>query len=104
MRPEQAPPAPPQLELLLEAFGDIHRPAIVPEFGIIALGHLVVKDDEIANELIFGNQQVVVLLDLNRVETGVGKQCEDPEYSLLDQVDAGRFKRFDEPARETDRD
>ena len=46
----------------------------------------------------------VVFVALDRVEALVGEQREQPRDAGLDQVDAGRFQRLDEAARQAERD
>ena len=72
---EDAPLAAPQLDLLGQAVRDIHRPAMVPELGIVALGGVVVQDDEVADVLVFLDQARVVFVDLaSGSKPVVGKQ------------------------------
>src|SRR5205823_1995087 len=50
---EHAPLAAPEIDLLRQAVWNLHRPAMIPELGIIASGRPIMEDDEVADALLF---------------------------------------------------
>ena len=83
-----------------EPVRDRHRPALIPELGIVALGRIVVEDDEVADVL---ERPCICRLYSSR-STGLkrlsGNRREQLGDAALDEVDAGRFERLDEAARQ----
>ena len=95
---------PPHLQLARQAFGHLHVADIAPELRVVALGGLVMQDDEIAHVIEQLAHAAVVLVALQRADRLAGKQREQPRDAVLDQVDAGRFERLHEARRKPDGD
>src|SRR6476469_8660243 len=77
---------------------------MVPERIAGPAGDLVVRDDEVTHVLILGARLQIVLVDVRCGETGRGKHGEQPVDTGLDQVDARRLERLQEPGGKADRD
>ena len=61
------------------------------------------EDDEVADVLEHVLHLAVIFVALERVEAPVREQREQLGDAALDEVDAGRFERLDEPARQAQR-
>ena len=92
-----------QRQLVRQAIGDAHRPAIGPEGFGPAIG-VIMQDQEIADRAPFEIGLAVELGDVRRVEAGAREQAQQPGDARLDQMDAGRFERLHEPRRQPERD
>jgi hypothetical protein len=86
--------------------GDLHVAAMAPEGRVVAvaLGGLVVQDDEVADALVFEVALAIEFVDSGRIETGVRQQANHPDHSRLDQVQAGGLQRLQEAAGQADGD
>ncbi len=87
-----------QFETLVQTVRHSHGPHVVPEIGIVALGRVVMQDQEVAHPFELQVHPAVVFLDLNHAVMALGKQFEQFRDTFLDQVDAGGFERFEETA------
>jgi hypothetical protein len=99
---EEAAMAPPQLQLFLQAVGYPHLATLLPEW-LAALVGVIVKDQKVADALIFECCGAIVEIDVSLVEIAIREQVEQLEYSGLDQVDARGFERLHEPRGEAQR-
>jgi hypothetical protein len=61
-------------------------------------------DQEVADPFVLQARLPVVFVDEQRVEVPVGEQCQEFGDARLDQVDAGRLQRLQEPARQSERE
>src|SRR3546814_4598592 len=93
-----------QGDLAREAVGRLHRPAIIPERRIVAPRRVEMEDDEIADILRQILHRAIIFVALDIGAALVGKQGDQLGDAGLDKVDAGRFERLDEPARQPERD
>ena len=87
-----------------ERVRDAHMLAVAPELRVLALGHLVVGDDEVADRFVLKAHLVVEPVDQDRVGLAHRKEVEELGDRRLDEMDAGRFQRFEEPARQAERE
>jgi hypothetical protein len=62
------------------------------------------EDDEVAHVLEHVLHLPIIFVPLDRVEAPVGEQSEQLGDAALHEVDAGRFQRLDEAARQAERD
>ncbi|EEF25313.1 conserved hypothetical protein, partial [Ricinus communis] len=92
-----------QVDLVLQRVGHLHVGAIAPEFGIRAVRELVVQDDEVAHEFVALRGQAVEFVGQFRAAVAVGEVLEQPADRQFDDVDARRFERFEEAARQAHR-
>ena len=60
------------------------------------------QHEKVADTLEFEIHQPVVFAPVGGFDRRSGKQVDEIEDAALDQVDAGRFERFEEPASQTD--
>src|SRR5690349_17308816 len=65
---------------------------------------MIVEDDEVADALHLEGCARIVILARCVGDFSGRKQVDQPRDRGLDQVNAGRFKRFDETGRQTDGD
>src|SRR5687767_13416550 len=70
----------------------IHRPAIVPEWTVVAFGGLVVKNDEVADLLELEDRPPVVIVDVVLIERLVREIREQACNGGLDKVDGRGFQ------------
>ena len=77
---------------------------MVPEGRVIALGRVVVQDDEVAHLLELGLRAGVETVDIGLFETGAREHLQQFGDAGLDQVDRGRFQGFDEARGQADGD
>ncbi|PAV70131.1 hypothetical protein WR25_17275 [Diploscapter pachys] len=101
---EQPPLAAPQLQLAGQAVRQRHGADAIPEWRVGPPGLGIMQDDEVADVLVQIVQLAVEFVAFGRVEARVGEHRDDPLNARLDQMDAGRFERFDEAARQPQRD
>src|SRR3546814_13774507 len=74
-----------------------------PEGAVAAVGHLVMKDQEVAD---LGGIQfllVVIFGDVARADATRRQHADEAQHRALDQMDRGRFQRLHEAARQADR-
>src|SRR3546814_8234270 len=69
-----------------------------------ALVGVIVEDDEVADAFVIEANPAVIGVDIGGVEIAVREMCQQPGDAVLDQVDAGRFDRFEEARGESQRD
>ena len=69
---------------------------MVPEGRVIALGRVVVQDDEVAHLLELGLRAGIEAVDIGLFEAGAREHLQQFGDAGLDQVDRGRFQGFDE--------
>ena len=79
-----------------------HIAAVAPERGIVAFGGLVMQDDEITDRLVLVCHGAVILFGQQRIEGLARPKIEQFHQARLNQVNAGRFERLQEPAGEAD--
>ena len=65
--------AAPQLDLLVEAVGHLHRPDMIPEARIVAVGGVVMKDQEVADPVIFEVDEPVERIAVGRIDPAIGE-------------------------------
>ena len=76
---------------------------MIPEsFALAPVGHIV-EQEEIADMRIFAPHVAIVGIGKRRVETAIWEQVEQPVQPRVDQVDTGRFERFEKARRQPDR-
>src|SRR3546814_5139421 len=78
--------------------------SIIPERRIVAPRRVEMEDDEIADILRQILHRAIIFVALDIGAALVGKQGDQLGDAGLDKVDAGRFERLDEPARQPERD
>src|SRR3546814_5655563 len=76
---------------------------MAPEGRVVALGRLVVEDDEVADILIEVAHAAIIFVAFERADRLVGKEGEQALDAVLDEVDARRFERFQKARRQTER-
>ncbi|MHC1608583.1 hypothetical protein KO13_14540, partial [Listeria monocytogenes] len=81
----------------------IHACALPPERRVVALGGLVMQDQEIADAFVFEAGLPVVLVHQHRVAVAIREHRQQPADAGLDQVDAGGFQRLHETGGQTQR-
>src|SRR5581483_538737 len=91
-----------QLDLMMQAIGNGHVAAVIPERSLTP-ARVVVQDDEVADRLVAAAHQAVVFLRELRLEPAVGEELDQPADAGLDQVDARGLERLEETAGETER-
>src|SRR3546814_7466273 len=77
---------------------------MAPEGRVVALGRLVVEDDEVADILIEVAHAAIIFVAFERADRLVGKEGEQALDAVLDEVDARRFERFQKARRQTESD
>src|SRR3546814_15784307 len=77
---------------------------MAPEGRVVALGRLVVEDDEVADILIEVAHAAIIFVAFERADRLVGKEGEQALDADLDEVDARRFERFQKARRQTESD
>src|SRR3546814_11815187 len=77
---------------------------MAPEGRVVALGRLVVEDDEVADILIEVAHAAIIFVAFERADRLVGKEGEQALDAVLDEVDARRFERFQTARRKTESD
>src|SRR3546814_11590160 len=73
-----------------------------PEGAVAAVGHLVMKDQEVAD---LGGIQfllVVIFGDVARADATRRQHADEAQHRALDQIDRGRFQRLPAAARQAD--
>ena len=61
------------------------------------------QDQEIANTLVFGAQDLVVTVDFGAAVIAIGEQRQEHGDAALDEVNAGGLQRFEKTRRQSDR-
>jgi hypothetical protein len=84
--------------------GTGHLRSLLPVGRVAAVGHLVVQDDEVADEFDLGPGLGVEFVDVALADALRGEVLQQAHDGALDQVDAGRLDRLQEAARQADRD
>ena len=90
------------LDVLAQGVWDRHVRAVAPQLAVAAPIEVVVQDQEIAHALQLAIGNAVVIIAHGRIEIPVRKHGEQPQDAGLDEMQAGRFQRFEESAREAD--
>ena len=81
-----------------------HLAALLPQGSVGAAVQVVVHDDEVADAVEFGDHLAIIFLRIGGIEVAVGEQGRKLDRGRLNEVDAGRFQRLQEAARQADGD
>lgn len=84
--PEHASMTSIQIHLHAQRCRDLHRAAIVPEIGIIALSGVIVQDDEISNALVLELGLPIEFVDVELTEAPIRKEDHQSGDHGLNQV------------------
>ena len=86
-----------KLDPMMQRFRDLHGAELVPEGFADAAIRMVMEDDEVAEPLHFERRARIVALARELADFPSGQQLQQPVHRRLNEVDAGRFQRLDEP-------
>ncbi|EGF91605.1 hypothetical protein ABI_30220 [Asticcacaulis biprosthecium C19] len=93
-----------QIQARLQAVGNAHVLAVAPEGRVVALGHMVVRDQEILDVDILRQHLVIIAPGDGRRDAALGEVGQKLGQPDLDQVDRGRFQRLQETRRQAQGD
>src|SRR5438105_8145673 len=92
------------LYLSAERVRQIHRGGVAPQLAVGAARQTIMKDDEVANLLIFANAHPVIFFLQDRIEVPAREHLDEPGNAGLNEHDARRFQRLEKAGREPQRD
>src|SRR5689334_17677585 len=92
-----------QLDLMAQRVGDRDRTTVPPEL-VCALRGVVVQDDEVANGFEAAAHETVVFIRQPGLDVAIRKELDQSADTDFDQMQTGRFERFEESAGEAHRD
>ena len=76
---------------------------MIPKLGIIALGRVVMEHEKVADPLKLEIHPIIVFRPFNSAIAALRKKLQELGYTFLDQINTGRFERFEEPSCKTNR-
>src|SRR5690606_6237728 len=88
-----------QLHPIGQRIRNLHRPAIVPERGVVTQRRVVVQDDEIPDALVLERHDPVEFRLAHRIEALVGEEVDEVTDGELDKMDARRFQWLEKARR-----
>ena len=83
------------LDLFRQRVGNRHGAKHIPERLTFAPVGVIMQDEKIADAFHLIGRAVVEIFAVARAESGYGKVIQQPVDPRLDQMNAGRFKRFE---------
>ena len=95
---KHAPVVPEQLDFLLQGIRDLQITATAPKRRVVALGCLVVQDDEVSYPTVLVRHIAVIGITRDSGEAAVGKEREESRDANLYQMDTRGLERLNESA------
>src|SRR5207247_6063228 len=92
-----------QIDLHPQSVGDLHAAAVIPERRVVALGGLVMDDDEVPDALVLEVRPPVELVDVDGIEAARGEEPGGADDGRLNEVSASGLARLEAAARKPER-